>query len=148
MKRDEVTGYVAHERLRDQRPVTVRAIRPEDRGRLIEALRNVSADSLYLRFFSGKARLTDDDLKRATEVDFVNVVALVAVLVEGGKEVIVGGGRYIRTGPPGAGEAAEVAFLVEDAHQGLGIGSCLFRHLITIARGSGITRLEAQRRSA
>jgi GNAT superfamily N-acetyltransferase len=37
-----------------------------------------------------------------------------------------------------------VAFLIDDAHQGLGIGSRLFKHLVAIARESGITRFEAE----
>ena len=144
MNKNEVVSYVATERLRDQRPVTIRAIRPEDRGLVIDVLRNVSADSLYLRFFSGKTKFTDRELRQTTEVDFVNVVALVAVLEEDGHARIVGGGRYIRTEAPGAGKGAEVAFLIDDAHQGLGIGSHLFKHLVAIARASEITRLEAE----
>lgn len=145
MDRNEVASYVATERLRDQRRLTIRAIGPEDRGLVIDALRNVSAESLYLRFFSGKTKVTDRDLRQATEVDFVNVVALVAVLDEDGRDQIVGGARYILTDDaPGAGTRAEVAFLIADAHQGLGIGSRLFRHLVAIARASGVTRLEAE----
>jgi len=81
-------------------------------------------------------------LTQATEVDFVNVVALVAVVEEAGQDRIVGGGRYLRIGTP-AEPRAEVAFLVDDAHQGLGIGSRLFRHLVAIARASGVAQFEA-----
>ena len=79
-----------------------------------------------------------------TTVDFVDVVALVAVLSENGLDRIVGGGRYIRVGPSGTGQTAEVAFLIDDACQGCGIGSRIFKHLAAIARGSGITRFEAE----
>jgi len=123
--------------------VTIRAIRPEDRGLVIDALRKVSEESLRLRFFAGKAKFTDYELRQATEVDFVNVVALVAVLDEDNRDTIVGGGRYLRTGTSGGGQRAEVAFLIDDAHQGLGIGSRLLKHLATIARASGITAFEA-----
>ena len=56
-------------------------------------------------------------------------VALVAVLNEQERPAIVGGARYIVTAPG----AAEVAFAVDDAHQGRGIGGLLMRHLVTIA---------------
>ena len=144
MNKNNIGNYIATEHLRDQRPVTIRAIRPEDRGLVIDALRDVNAESLYLRFFSPKTKFTDEDLKQTTEVDFVNVVALVAVRDEDGHDRIVGGGRYIRTGTSGAGQRAEVAFLIDDAHQGLGIGSRIFKHLVTIARASGITQFEAE----
>jgi GNAT superfamily N-acetyltransferase len=39
---------------------------------------------------------------------------------------------------------AEIAFLIDDVHQGLGIGSRIFKHLVTIARASGITQFEAE----
>jgi GNAT superfamily N-acetyltransferase len=140
----EVTHYTATERLRDERPVTIRAIRPQDRGLVTEALRNVGEESRRLRFFSGKSRFTETELRHATEVDFVNVVALVAVLEEDGHDRIVGGGRHIRTPAVGAGQAAEVAFLVDDPHRGLGIGSRLFAHLVAIARAAGITQFQAE----
>jgi GNAT superfamily N-acetyltransferase len=54
----------------------------------------------------------------------------------------VGGGKYLRVGTPGE-PLAEVAFLVDDAHQGLGIGSRLFRLLVAIARASGVAQFEA-----
>ena len=56
----------------------------------------------------------------------------------------MGGGRYIRSGISGALQKAEVAFLVTDSFQGLGIASRLFRHLVAIARESGITQFEAE----
>ncbi len=39
---------------------------------------------------------------------------------------------------------AEVAFLIDDAHQRLGIGSRIFTHLVMIARASGITQFVAE----
>jgi GNAT superfamily N-acetyltransferase len=137
---DDIKNYNVTERLRDQRTVTIRAIRPDDKGLIIDGFNKVSAESLYRRFLAMKKELTAYDLKQATEVDFVNVVALVAVVEKEGSVQIAGGGRYIRT----VGLRAEVAFLVEDAFQSLGIASCIFKHLIAIARDSGITQFEAE----
>ncbi len=144
MDRDDIVNYSVTEHLRDQRPVTIRAIRPDDKGLVIEAVREVSAESLYRRLFTAKKDFTADDLKKITEVDFVNVVALVAVLEKDGHDQIAGGGRYIRSGTSESGQRAEVAFLVEDAFQGLGIASRIFKHLVVIARKSGITQFEAE----
>ena len=144
MDRDDIVKYSVTERLRDQRPVTIRAIRPDDKGLIIELLSEVSAESLYRRLFTTKKVFTADDLKQITDVDFANVVALVAVLEKDGNDHIMGGGRYIRSGPSGNEQRAEVAFLVDDAFQGLGIASCIFKHLIMIARESGIRQFEAE----
>ena len=104
----------------------------------------MSADSIYRRLFTAKKNITADGLKKITEVDSVNVVALVAVLEKDGNDQIVGGGRYIRSGTFGTGQKAEVAFLVTDSFQGLGLASLIFKHLVTIARESGITQFEAE----
>ena len=144
MNRDEVANYKVSERLRDERLLTIRAVRSDDKGLVIEALLGVSPESVYRRLFTMKKNITDEGLKRITEVDFVNTVALFAVLKNNGAEQIVGGGRYIRSGTSEKGQKAEVAFLIEDAFQGLGIASRIFKHLLAIARESGITQFEAE----
>ena len=144
MQKNNIADYHVQEGLRDGRTVTIRAIRPDDKGGMADALREVSSESMYRRTFSAKRELSADDLKRLTEVDFNNVVALVTVMQEAEQDRILGGGRYIRTGESSAALNAEVAFLVDDAHQGLGIGSLIFKHLVTIARASGITQFEAE----
>jgi RimJ/RimL family protein N-acetyltransferase len=140
MRADDIKNYKVTERLRDQRTVTIRAIRPDDKGLVIEGLNNVSAESIYRRFLTTKKEITVDGLKQVTEVDFVNIVALVAVLRQDGNDQIAGGGRYVRT----TGQRAEVAFLIGDAFQGLRIASLIFKHLVAIARGSGIKQFEAE----
>ena len=73
-------------------------------------------------------------------VDFVSHVALVAVLNEGGRQLIVGGARYV-VAQPGC---AEVAFAIDDPHQKLGIATHLIRHLIGIARANGLAEFIAE----
>jgi GNAT superfamily N-acetyltransferase len=144
MGTDDIKNYTVTECLRDQCTVTIRAIRPDDKGLIIDGLKNVSAESLYRRFMAIRKEITAEGLKKVTEVDFVNVVALVAVVEKDGNDQIAGGGRYIRTGPSEGGQRAEVAFLIGDTFQGLGIASLLFKHLVAIARDSGITQFEAE----
>ena len=144
MNRDDIATYAVTERLRDDRLLTIRAIRPDDKGLVIEAIRDVSADSIYRRLFTAKRELTAEGLKKITEVDFVDVVQLVAVLEKDGRDHLAGGGRYMRTGASGTEQKAEVAFLIVDEFQGHGIASRVFNHLVTIARASGITHFEAE----
>ena len=143
MNMSDIANYSAVEKLRDSRQVTVRAIRPDDRGQMAGALKELSSESFYRRTFSPKRELNEADLKRMTDVDFEDIVALVAVMCEEGQDRIVGGGRYLRMGNAAPGHA-EVAFLVDDPHQGLGIGSRIFKHLVAIARASGIAKFEAE----
>jgi acetate---CoA ligase (ADP-forming) len=132
--------YAVEEILRDGGSIHVRAIRPDDRERLLDHFQRLSARSVYFRFFNAKRRLTDEELHRFTDVDFVHDVGLVATLLEKGVEHIIGVGRYALVH---GRAAAEVAFAVADEHQGRGIGSLLLEHLLRIARAAGVTEFQA-----
>jgi RimJ/RimL family protein N-acetyltransferase len=132
--------YRVTEILRDGRRLEVRALKPEDRDALVAAAGRSSSKTLALRFFAPKRGFSEKEIDFYTNVDFERHVALVAIVEEAGKPLIVGGGRYI-VAQPGR---AEVAFTVEDAHQGRGIASLLLRHLITIARATGLKELVAE----
>ena len=134
--------YQAQEKLLNGAGVLVRAIRPDDKQALQDGLHRLSAESVYFRFFHPKHDLTDDELAYFTEIDFALHVALVAVVREQGTDLAVGVGRYIvnQTEPV---EAAEVAFAVDDAHQGLGIATLLLKHLTRIARARALAEFHA-----
>jgi GNAT superfamily N-acetyltransferase len=133
------------EKLKDGTAVTVRAIRPDDRRRLGEAFSKLEPGSVYTRFFSHRGQPSDEELRVATEVDFEGTVALVVTVPDGeGDETIIGAGRYVLHGVPGAGGGAEVAFTVEEDYQGQGIASLLLRHLALIARQQGVGELTAE----
>jgi len=142
MKRDDIANYTVVEKLRDQRPVTIRAIRPGDKGLLLEAFKGLEASSIYTRFFGPRKELTDRELIQATEIDFVRNVALVACVQESTGERIVGVGRYFVLEAPEP-SAAEIAFVVEEDYHGQGLASILLKHLLLIARQQGISRFEA-----
>jgi len=130
--------------LRDGGSIHLRAIRPDDKARLVDHFNRLSARSVYFRFFASKLRLADDELARFTELDFSNHVGLVATLLESGEERIIGVARYIVVATkPGEPRRAEVAFAVADAHQGRGIATVLLEELARFAQASGIDEFEA-----
>lgn len=135
----DASQYSSFETLRDGRRVEIRALKPSDEAALREAVRRMSEQTIYRRFFYPKRSLTDQERAFYLNVDFVDHVALVAVLREEGREIIAGAGRYIGCAPG----QAEVAFAVDDPHQGLGIGSLVMRHLTTIARAKGLREFVA-----
>lgn len=143
MAHNSVANYLAVERLRDDRSVTIRAIRPEDKTMLHEAFKKLDEASIRLRFFGPKKELTDQELVRATEIDFVRNVALVSCIQESANERIIAVGRYIACEEGHPPPAAEIAFVVEEDFHGLGLASLLFKHLVLIGREQGIARFEA-----
>jgi GNAT superfamily N-acetyltransferase len=131
--------YSAAEMLRHGRIVEIRALRPEDRAGMLDAVGRTSEQSLYRRFFGFKRGFTEREIDFYVKVDFVSHVALAALMDEDGQKTIIGGARYIVVQQG----QAELAFAVDDAHQGLGIGSALMRHLAALARQAGLKELIA-----
>jgi acyl-CoA synthetase (NDP forming)/GNAT superfamily N-acetyltransferase len=130
--------------LRDGGIAHIRPIGPDDAGRLVDFYEKVSDESKYYRFFAPYPRLSDRDVHRFTHHDFVDRVGLAATV----------GGEFIATvrydridgrGRPGSGGTrAEVAFLVQDAHQGRGVASALLEHIAAVARERGILHFTAE----
>jgi RimJ/RimL family protein N-acetyltransferase len=118
--------------------ITIRAVRPDDKERIVRAFRALDRRSVYLRFFCHKKELSDEELRRVTECDGASDVALVATGGTGNREMIVGMGNYARSGP-----AADIAFAVEEDFQGRGIATRLLRQLADIARANGVSQFEA-----
>ena len=126
--------------MRDGRQIKICALGPDDRDDLIAAVGRASEQSLYRRFFAAKREFSEKEVTFFLNVNFVNHVALVARVEEGGRAMIVGGGRYIVVQPG----KAEVAFAVVNQYQGQGIGAALMHHLATIASDAGLKELIAE----
>ncbi|MFE2826706.1 GNAT family N-acetyltransferase [Streptomyces sp. NPDC059271] len=131
--------------LRDGGTARVRPITVDDAERLVSFYEQVSDESKYYRFFAPYPRLSAKDVHRFTHHDFVDRVGLAATV----------GGEFIATvrydridarGLPASAPAdeAEVAFLVQDAHQGRGVASALLEHVAAVARERGIRRFAAE----
>jgi acyl-CoA synthetase (NDP forming)/RimJ/RimL family protein N-acetyltransferase len=122
--------------LRDGRTAHIRPIHDDDEQLLVEFYSRVSDESKYYRFFSPMPVLSERDVKRFTHVDHHDRVALVLTLQ--GRMIAVGRYDVVRPGE------AEVAFLVEDQHQGRGIAQLLLEHLAQAGRERGVERFIAE----
>jgi len=123
--------------LSDGGTVHLRPIIPDDAPKLLALHGRLSERTRYLRYFAPYPYMSEKDLKRFSVVDHHNRVAFGASL---GDELIAVG-RYERLGDS---DSAEVAFVVEDAHQGRGLGSILLEHLAAAARERGLRRFVAE----
>ncbi|SCL50620.1 Acyl-CoA synthetase (NDP forming) [Micromonospora citrea] len=124
--------------LSDGTTVQLRPIRPSDAPEIVAMHSRFSERTRYLRYFSPYPRIPERDLQRFVNVDHRDREAF--VVLAGDRIVAVG--RYERLGP--AAPDAEVAFVVEDAYQGRGIGSVLLEHLADAAARSGIVTFVAE----
>lgn len=123
--------------LSDGGTVHLRPIVPGDADLLVAFHAKLSDRTRYLRYFGAYPRIPPRDLERFSVVDHFGRVAFVALLGDD----IVGVGRYERLGP---GSSAEVAFVIDDAHQGRGLGSILLEHLAAAASECGLRRFVAE----
>ncbi|HVB52394.1 MAG TPA: GNAT family N-acetyltransferase [Acidimicrobiales bacterium] len=121
------TGAVLH----------LRPIRSGDDEKLIVFHRHLSSDSIYRRYFSFHPDLSHEEVCRLTQVDYVDRLAIV---IEDGDD-LVAVGRYDRY-PEST--VAEVAFIVRDDYQHLGLGHRLLESLAAAAWARGVTSFSAE----
>jgi acyl-CoA synthetase (NDP forming)/RimJ/RimL family protein N-acetyltransferase len=140
VRQDRLVEYPKHWEadvvLTDGGTARLRPIRPDDADRLRTFHARLSPQTVYNRFFAYRPVLSDADVERFTVVDHDRRAALVATL----RDEIIGVVRYERLKDSKDGE---VAFLVEDAHQGRGLGPLLLEHLAAAARERGLERFVA-----
>ncbi|MCZ7416092.1 bifunctional acetate--CoA ligase family protein/GNAT family N-acetyltransferase [Streptomyces sp. WMMC897] len=139
------THWEADVVLRDGGTARVRPITEEDAERLVSFYEQVSDQSKYYRFFAPYPRLSARDVRRFTQHDYVDRVGLAAIV--GGEFIATV--RYDRIDEsglpaPAPADRAEVAFLVQDAHQGRGVASALLEHIAACARERGVRRFTAE----
>jgi GNAT superfamily N-acetyltransferase len=125
-------------RLRDDSVVTIRTVRVDDGERLQAAIRRLSPESRYSRFFSPLRELPAPLLARATHPDAERELQLVAVSETRAEHVIVAGARYAAAG---AERDCEFAIAVVDAWHGRGLARVLLEALMRTARARGFTHM-------
>jgi len=123
--------------LRDGRKVTLRPIRPTDAVLLVDLHQHLSADSQFYRFFGPKPDLSPAEAEYLANVDFTKRFAIVASVDEDGERLVAVGRFDIAEDE----DEAEVAIVVRDDHQGVGLGRAVLERLLDVARGRGIRAL-------
>lgn len=141
------TQYVAPWVSRDGMPLVIRPIRPEDEPLLVKFHGTLSDRSVSLRYFHAmklSTRVAHDRLTRICFIDYDREMALVAERKDPWTDSaeILGVGRLSRV--RGVEGQAEFALLVNDQHQGRGLGTELLRRLLEVARAERIGVVSAE----
>ena len=129
--------------LKNGTPITIRAVRPDDKAKLVAAFQQLEPASIYARFFQRKRELTEQELRDTTEVDFKDEIVLVVTLERAGAEIIIGIARSLAYQAADGQRVAEIAFTVEEDYHGQGIASRLLHHLIQFGRVQQLARFHA-----
>ena len=124
-------------RLPDGTAVVIRPIHPEDDAIERVFITGLSRDTRYNRLL-GARKLTPEEIRRLTHIDYVREMAFVAVTESGGQTRLLGVSRYVRDVDGGG---AEFALVIADAWQKKGLGSLLLAILLRHAQAAGIGRL-------
>ncbi len=121
--------------------VSFRSIRPTDEPYMRDLIYDLSQETIYYRFMSNQQRFTHRQIQDFVYIDHRKDVAIIGVVPEAHGEEIIAVGRYYLNRNT---NRAEVAFVIRDGWQNNGIGSFMFRHLISIAKRNGISGFTAE----
>ncbi|HEY2252422.1 MAG TPA: GNAT family N-acetyltransferase, partial [Planctomycetaceae bacterium] len=132
--------FVHRDALPDGRPLTLRPIRPEDEPQWLELVASCSPETLHARFRYLFKQPTHEMAVRFCFLDYDRELAIMAEIEDEGKRRFIGVGRL--AADPNH-ETAEIALLVADAWQNVGLGLKLTDHCLEIARTWGIRRIIA-----
>lgn len=127
--------------MKDGTLVFFRPIKPTDEPLMKEFFYSLSEESIYLRFFTVVKAMPHKRLQYFSNVDYRWTMAIVGLVKERGVEKLIAVGRY---GASRGSDMAEVAFLVHDDYQGIGIGKFLLNYLIKIAKANNIKGFTAE----
>ncbi len=130
--------WIRQTTLKDDRPMILRPVRPEDALSIQSLVRGLSIQSRYLRFMHTVSELSPLLIARFTRLDYDRQMSFVAVADEAENE-IVGVSRYTMNNDRTAGE---FALSIADAWQGKGLGKALLSLLISHARSRGLRCLQ------
>ncbi|MBD2338516.1 bifunctional acetate--CoA ligase family protein/GNAT family N-acetyltransferase [Calothrix sp. FACHB-156] len=139
------TQYIGRWTMRNQTPVTIRPIRPEDEPLMVQFHHTLSEESVYFRYFhliKLSQRVAHDRLTRICFIDYDREIALVVEAQNSTKEAkeILAVGRLSKVHGT---NTAEFAIVVSDRVQCQGVGTELLRRLIEIGRDEQLSKITA-----
>jgi RimJ/RimL family protein N-acetyltransferase len=94
-----------------------------------------SDEAVYYRYFSSLKAMPHARMQAYVNVDWSTIMSIVGVDGKPGEGVIVSEARYLLDPD---GQWAEVAFVVDEAYQRIGIATYVFNLLVRLAKERGV----------
>jgi len=135
------TKYETLWRLHDGRSVLLRPIKPEDEPLWLEMFQSFSEQSIRYRFFEIIKDTPHDIRIRYCNIDYDREMGIVAELTEEGRRRIAGVVRLIVEPDEKSGE---VAVIVADPWQGLGLGTKMVDYILEICKDKKLETVYAE----
>jgi acetyltransferase len=126
--------------LKNGREVLLRPIKPEDEPLWLEMFQSFSDESIRYRFFQILKDTPHEVRVRYCNIDYDREIAIVAEVTENDHKKILGVGR-LSIEPDG--KSGELAFIIGDQWQGLGLGTKMVDYVLEIAKEMGIETVYA-----
>ena len=133
--------FVTHRKLKDDVPVTLRPIKPEDEPLWHDLLGSCSTESIWFRFSYLFKQTTHEMATRYCFIDYDREMGIVAEVEENGERKLIGVGRLVADMNH---EAAEYAVIVSDRWHGHGLGGLLTDYCLEVAKRWGVKRVVAE----
>jgi acetyltransferase len=126
-------------KLRDGRTVLLRPIKPEDEPLWLEMFQSFSDESVHKRFFYMIKDTPHAVRARYCNIDYNKEIAIVAELKDEQRKIL----GVVRLTIDTDGKSGEIAFIVADPWQGLGLGSKMVEYMIEICKDRGLETIYA-----
>jgi RimJ/RimL family protein N-acetyltransferase len=115
--------------------IRFRAIRPSDEDEMRRLFYRFSDEAVYYRYFTTVKAMPHSRMQEYVNVDYRTTMSIVGLIGDPGEGHIIAEARYVRLCE---GNLADVAFIVDEQYQGLGVATFMFRMLIEKAKERGI----------
>jgi acyl-CoA hydrolase/RimJ/RimL family protein N-acetyltransferase len=120
--------------------IRFRAIKPSDEEEMRRLFYRFSDEAVYYRYFSPIKTMPHAKMQEYVNVDFSQVMSIVGLVGEVGMGHIIAEARFVKWPDR---PFADVAFIVDEKYQGIGVASYLYKMLIRLAKDRGITGFTA-----
>lgn len=120
--------------------IRFRAIKPSDEDQMRRLFYRFSDKAIYYRYFSPIKTMPHEKMQEYVNVDYRDVLSIVALTGEPGQQTLIAEARFARhRNKP----FVDIAFVVDENFQGFGIATHLYQMLAKLARERGAQGMTA-----
>ena len=115
--------------------VRFRAIKPSDEEGMRRLFYRFSDEAVYYRYFSPIKTMPHSKMQAYVNIDYSRTLSIVGLVGEPSRGQIMAEARFIKDP---SRPYADVAFVVDEQYQGMGVATGLYKMLFQLARSRGV----------